>query len=234
MGSGQKDATGGEKTMKPAKILSFTLGVLQTNCYIIVSGQGNALIIDPADQGEYLLEVLQRNRWKLIKILLTHGHFDHIGAVNFLREQTGAELYVPEQDAAMIHDLYENLGIMFDQYDEQLFRIQTPAEHLVKDKDQVSMDGIILTVCHTPGHTHGSSVYIGEGVLFSGDTLFQGTMGKPGQYTGSLQELLHSLQKLSELDGDYRVLPGHGAETTLSSERAENPYMGKNLYDNYY
>ena len=199
------------------KIISMCLGPLQTNCYIIYGENKKAAVIDPAFYADQIQRALDENGLTLEKILLTHAHFDHIMAVNDLRE-IGAELYLHEDDEEMLN--YPELNCMLEFLGKTVsFK---KAEHLLKDGDEVDVGGEKIKVLHTPGHTKGSVCYISGGVMFSGDTLFCGSIGRTDLYGGSYEALQESLKKLSEIEDDLKVLPGHGERTTLQKEKNDN------------
>ena len=208
----------------------LALGLLQTNCYILATEQKNALAVDPGGEPERLLAFLKEKGLTLRLMAFTHGHFDHIGAASRLQDETGAQTAVPAGD----EDIFCNPALggsgLFPN-----FNGYTPRrpDILYGDGDRITLDGISLTALHTPGHTKGSSVLCGEGILFSGDTLFAGSCGRTDLYGGDERQILQSLQKIAALPGDWRVLPGHGPETALGVERKSNPYMGTN-YDNLF
>lgn len=203
------------------------VGALQTNCYIIDTGKGNAIIIDPGANPGGILEFLERERLTPVYLLYTHGHYDHIGATTPLRE-AGAKTVLPQGD----RDLFLNPALigggLFTHY-----RGYTPEEPdiLYGEGDELELDGVRLSFLHTPGHSKGSSLLVGDGVLFTGDTLFAGGCGRTDLYGGSEQELSASLRRIASLEGEYQVLPGHGPQSMLSREKITNPYLGTNYDD---
>jgi len=195
------------------KVNQLGLGVLKTNCYIIQSENKNAAAVDIGGESEVLLEFLEKNDLTLKKILLTHGHFDHIGGVEQVRRATGAEVYIHHLDAPKLSDF----GIT---------DIEPVAEYNeISDGDIITLDEIQFRVMHTPGHTKGGVCYITDGVIFSGDTLFKNSMGRTDSPDGDYSEMMQSLKKLKMLEGNYTVYPGHDFSTTLNRERLNNPYM---------
>ncbi len=202
------------------KTVMLPVGAMEANCYIVASEQGNAVAIDPGAEPERILEYLRSNGLSVNKILLTHGHFDHIGGVKRIKEETGAELCVHEADAGMLESAAKNMAA--------LFRVPyTPvkADRLLRDGDTIMLDELCFTVLHTPGHTPGSVSYLIGETLFSGDTLFRESIGRTDFPGGDSREMTESLKKLCALPGDYTVLSGHGEKTTLSWEREHNPYL---------
>ncbi len=216
------------------KLIRLTVGPMDNNCYIIRSDKGNGFIIDPGAESEKILEAIRANEVTLKAILLTHGHFDHIGAVRDLIEATGAGIIVSKEDEEMLYDPVKNVGARFAddlRYNLSGLRVERTVSH----GDRLELDELTLTVFATPGHTLGSVVYILGDMLFTGDTLFAGTIGIVTHYGGDLQTEVASVKRLAdELEGDYRVLPGHDRETTLETERRTNPYLGNVDYDDCY
>ncbi len=203
------------------KITYYSVGAMGTNCYIVSDEHGHAAIIDPGGDAERILSDVKLNNLTVDVILLTHAHFDHIMAVEELRIATSAPVCVGAGDAPMLYDPKFNLSAM-------VFSAQTvslTADRLLVDGDIVTVGDITLTVMETPGHTKGSVCYLGDDVLFSGDTLFAGSVGRTDLPGGDMTALRRSLTRLAALDGDYTVYSGHGEETTLSFERAANPYV---------
>lgn len=203
------------------KIIVMQVGMLSVNCYIVVSDSQNAAVIDPGGEAERILDYLQTNKLTLKRILLTHGHIDHIGAVKVLKDRTGAGIYIHDLDAEMLNDPVKNLASPF----RMAYQPVSP-DHTFSDGSRISLDEITFTVMHTPGHTKGSSVFLTGTTMFSGDTLFQGSIGRTDFYGGDYEAMQRSLKKLSELETDYTVLSGHGEKTTLGEEKKYNPYLG--------
>ncbi|MCI8407138.1 MAG: MBL fold metallo-hydrolase [Oscillospiraceae bacterium] len=205
----------------------LAVGALQTNCYLIDTGAGNAIIVDPGANPGGILEFLSREHLRPVYLIYTHGHYDHIGATTPLR-QAGAKAILPRED----RDLFLNPALIGAGLFTH-FRGYTPEEPdlLCGEGDKVELDGLRLTFLHTPGHSKGSSVLMGDGVLFTGDTLFAGGCGRTDLYGGSEQQLNASLKRLAALEGDYQILPGHGPQSMLSVERITNPYLGTSYDD---
>ena len=186
----------------------LTLGLYQTNIYIL-SNDREAVVIDPGYEADTILDALEGRQLKAI--LLTHGHFDHVGAVKELVAETGCEVY--------IHPSETTLPPMIT--DGQLYYTHTYSEG-----DTVSpISGVELTVLHTPGHTPGSVCLLMKDQMFSGDTLFEGSCGRIDLPGGNPQQMLQSLRRLASLQADYTVHPGHGGSTTLAEEKRYNPYL---------
>lgn len=203
------------------KMIVMQVGMLSVNCYIVVSDSQNAAVIDPGGEADRILDYLQKNKLTLKKILLTHGHIDHVGAVKELQDSTKAEVYIHALDAEMLADPVKNLASPF-----RMSYRPVSSYHTFEDGDEIALDEITFKVMHTPGHTKGSSVFLTGTTMFSGDTLFQGSIGRTDFYGGDYAAIQQSLQKLSRLETDYTVLSGHGEKTTLRTEKECNPYLG--------
>jgi glyoxylase-like metal-dependent hydrolase (beta-lactamase superfamily II) len=151
-------------------------------------------------------------------VLLTHGHFDHVGGVEAIVKATGCALWMREADYTQFKTP-EN-DFFYPIHDCDFTEVQ-----LCEEGEQIHAGGLTFTVMETPGHTWGSVCYLCENALFSGDTLFAGSCGRTDLPGGDGQTIVLSLERLAELEGDYTVYPGHGGATTLARERAHNPYM---------
>lgn len=199
----------------------FAVGGLGTNCYIVSDNSGHAAIIDPGGDARRILNDVKQKSLTVDFILLTHAHFDHIMAVEELSMATDAQILVGAADAPMLYDAQLNLSTMVCPTQA----VEVTAHRLLLDGEIIHVGDATLTVMETPGHTRGSVCYLGEDVLFSGDTLFAGSIGRTDLPGGDMTALRQSLARLAALDGDYTVYPGHGEETTLSFEKAANPYL---------
>jgi glyoxylase-like metal-dependent hydrolase (beta-lactamase superfamily II) len=204
---------------------NVVVGIYQTNCYIIACQEtGNGAVgavIDPGDQGDLIIQKIKDLGLNIKYIILTHGHLDHIGAVRELKEYTGADILIHEKDAEMLTDYSKNLSV----YSENRV-IQPKADRFLNDGDKIRVGNLTLTVIHTPGHTPGSISLKTDKYLFTGDTLFSGSIGRTDLPGGSYQQIIKSInEKLMLLNGDLLVLPGHGPETTLNREKVINPFL---------
>ncbi len=200
----------------------FVVGSLGVNCYILYNEKDHlGVAIDPGGDGEILLRYLEDKKIELIAILNTHAHVDHIGAVDFLRDKTGARFYVHEADAPMLSDSKLNLSAFMG-----MPIVTRPADVLLHDGEVLNFGDIKLTVLHTPGHSPGSVCYLLEDRLFSGDTLFAGSVGRTDFPGASMEELLHSLhEKIMGLPEALPVYCGHGPSTSVGYEKQCNPYL---------
>lgn len=207
------------------KVTRFVCGPLQENCYLVVEETtGKAVLMDPGGFNRHLLDTLQSMQGELVGILLTHGHFDHTGGVDEVRKMANAPVYIHRGDAPMLTDGAQNLSALFGAP-----MTCGPAQNLLEDGQEIQVGNARIRVIHTPGHSGGSVCFLGEGNLFSGDTLFAGSIGRTDFPGSDPKQMKASLQKLWNLPGDYLVYPGHGPETTLSVERLQNPYFRNEL-----
>ena len=187
---------------------TLALGAYQTNCYLL-SNDTEALVIDPGYEPDTILDSLEGLTLKAI--LLTHGHFDHVGAVKELVAETGCEVYIHAAESTMPPMMTAG----------PLYYTRTYAEG-----DTIApIAGAELKVLHTPAHTPGSVCLLWGQELFAGDTLFAGSCGRVDLPGGDPAQMMQSLNRLASLQADYRVHPGHGPSTTLSQEKRYNPYM---------
>ncbi|MCL1866820.1 MAG: MBL fold metallo-hydrolase [Oscillospiraceae bacterium] len=204
------------------KIINLVSGAFQTNTYVLINGD-NAAVIDPEGSAERILDSVE-NR-KVTDILLTHGHFDHTSAAESLKKLTAARIHIHEKDAPMLTDPDKAFSSLFP----RMFK-PCEADSLLKDGDMIKFGDTDITVMHTPGHSGGSVMYIVHddskmGTIFSGDTLFADSVGRVDGWSGNHYEQMESLEKIKSISGEYRILPGHGEETTLEKEKKHNPFL---------
>lgn len=200
------------------------LGVVQTNCYLIENlSRGEALILDPADGAEEIVEALKEKGLRVTEILLTHGHFDHGLAAAELSAALHARICAGEAERELLLDPRLTASFLIPGVSHTL-----EPDVLFQDQEEVVLAGVRIRILFTPGHTAGGvSYYLPDyQVVFSGDTLFCGGVGRTDLPTGDMGQLLHSLQDvLLELPAGTMVLPGHGGSTTVELERRYNPYL---------
>lgn len=205
--------------------LQITLGAVQTNCYIIVDEtSGMAAVVDPGDFKDCLADLLKHPAIKSVQsILLTHGHFDHILGVKKLKDYTGAKVCIHSNDAGCLEDSYQSLAYHLNSDAHEYVK----PDVLLEDNRTFYIGSIKIRTIHTPGHTPGSVCFVCEHqkTIFTGDTLFRMDVGRTDFPGGSRRELIKSLLKLSALDGDYKIFPGHDRPTTLDYERRHNTCM---------
>ena len=189
----------------------LALGAYQTNCYLVwEENSPTCVVIDPGYEPDTILVEAKKLGKEITAVLLTHGHFDHVGAVKELAAETGCRVYLCEADLSMPPQMTAGPLYYTDIYGEG---------------DFVEEAGLSFKVLHTPGHTPGSVCLMCENVLFSGDTLFWGSCGRTDLPGGSWTTIRASLLRLAELSGDYDVYPGHGDSTTIGHEKKNNPFI---------
>jgi len=205
------------------KIVQIATGVMQANCFLVYEdGAKQAFIIDPGAQIDKINAHIEHYGIETIThILLTHGHFDHIGALCELKEQTGAKVCIHGKDADMLSSNDTNLAASA----YTAVKLCKP-DVILHDRDVLKAAGIDVEVLHTPGHSGGSVCYLADNVMFSGDTLFYRFCGRTDFPGSDTDEYYHSLNViLKSLDQDYIVYTGHGVKTTLFAEFEQNPYF---------
>lgn len=204
------------------KISCLPVGAMSVNCLILRDeATGLGAVIDPGDNAEKIHNKCITSDTTVKYIILTHAHFDHMLALEELRERTGAPLALHRHDAESLLDPRITYMEQFAGVTEP----PKPAEILLEEGDILELGETRLEILHTPGHTVGSICIRSGGDIITGDTLFHGNIGRCDLYGGDEMTIMHSLKRLSELPGDYKLWPGHGATTTLSRERAANYYL---------
>ena len=203
------------------KIMQLCVGLVGTNCYIVYDETTRAAaVIDPGDNAPSILHAVQQEKLDVKYVLLTHAHFDHILAEHEVLQATGAQYVVPEADLWLLDR--NNMGQF-----RALARtyVQDTPDILASEGTEITFGGLTAVYMSTPGHTPGSSVIRIDDCLFTGDCLFRHECGRCDLEGGDFSAMLRSLRRLYELEGDYKVLPGHEGLSTLNEERAANPYM---------
>ena len=201
------------------EVKNLTLGAYQTNTYIVHDSESRTCaVIDPGYEPERVLAAVQDQGLTVDAVLLTHGHFDHVGGVQEIVEKTGCKLWMSESDWSQ----FPNPVTAFFY---PIANCDFTEVNFCEDGEIIHAGGLTFTVIATPGHTWGSVCYLCENTLFSGDTLFAGSCGRTDLPGGSAKTLRDSLERLSELEQNYFVYPGHGEASTLAEEKKYNPYL---------
>lgn len=215
-------------------VVGFPSGALQANCFLIAAGAGEpCVIVDPGqDAEEPIAEAVREHRLSPVAVLLTHGHFDHVFAVTPVCDGNDIPAWIHPADRELLSDPLKGLSPDSAAFFGGRLEMREPAEvRELADGSVLDLAGIPVTVDHTPGHTQGSVTFrseLEEGgrLLFAGDTLFAGSIGRTDLPGGDLRAMLNSLRtKLLTLEDDTVVLPGHGPTTTIGRERASNPFL---------
>jgi glyoxylase-like metal-dependent hydrolase (beta-lactamase superfamily II) len=204
-------------------IKKFTVGPLQENCYIVGDEDTKqAIVVDPGDEPDRILEVINNNNFEIIAVILTHAHFDHVGAAGDIKRKTGAKVLINDGDMELYKGVRDQAAFWGYEVDD----LPEP-DGFIKEGDDVKAGALTFKVLHTPGHSPGGICLYGEGVIFTGDTIFQGSVGRTDFSGGDMAKLKESFRRLINLPEDTVILSGHGGETTVEREKRENFFMGE-------
>lgn len=213
-----------QRTNKNMILMRLVVGPLQVNCFILADEKTKeAVVIDPGDDGADILKVIQEKGLKVKYIVNTHAHFDHVGANKAIKEATGAELLIHEGDAPVL----ATVSLQSSSFGMKAVS-SPPADRHVTHGDVIKAGEVELKVLHTPGHTPGGISLLEQGIVFTGDALFAGSIGRTDFPGGDLKTLLRSIKtNLMTLPDETRVFPGHGPASTIGDERVENPFLNE-------
>jgi len=200
----------------------IVVGNLFANCYIVAERKGGkGIVIDPGDEGEKIIDIVNTNKLQIIYIIATHAHIDHIGDVEVVQQTTGAKFLLHSQDSPFLKDPRLNLSSMTEKP-----RIFPSPQMLLSDGEILRVGEIEIKILHTPGHTPGSICLKINKCVFTGDTLFAGGVGRTDLSGGNLKQLQKSIaEKLLNLPPDTQIFPGHGPESTIGKEKRENQFI---------
>lgn len=196
------------------KILTIKVGVYRTNCYLVIE-KDHVIIVDPGSRATKILSAIED--LSVDAILLTHGHLDHIGAVDEIVKAKKCPVYCHKDDVEMLTDPLLNCS--------KHNNIKATSKVIAIDEGKLVIGDYVIDVFHTPGHTGGSVVYQLQDCLFTGDTLFKDSVGRTDLPTGNASQLKHSLQLFKTLDDSLKVYPGHEDNTTIKTELVNNPFL---------
>jgi len=201
-------------------IETISVGPLQANCFIVWDEKTReAIVIDPGDEPDRIIALIKQHNLNVKYIICTHAHFDHIGALPELKNHTGAVIGVHTFEK----EIYEGAKDMAAFFGYDIQNLPEPDIYL-RDGDSLKIGELEFRVMHTPGHSPGGLCLYGNGVIFTGDTIFAGSVGRTDFYGGSLEELKSSFKKILSLPQHTKIFPGHGPETTVEIELKENPF----------
>ncbi len=206
---------------------TIKVGFLGTNCYLVSDSSGECAIVDPGDSADKILNVIEEKGYNVRYILLTHGHFDHIGAVDEVAKKTGAKIAIHGNDAALL------TGSESQRFSHGVSISPSLPTTYISSGQEITVGELCFKIMHTPGHTPGGVIYFCGDAMFTGDTLFKDFVGRTDLAGGDTKKMKESLAKINEITEDYRVFPGHDSATTLGTEQKTNPYLRSFDYDIY-
>ena len=203
------------------KIESVIVGPLQNNCYVVYDEKSlDAMVVDPGDEPERIIDVIEDRKLKVNYIICTHAHFDHIGAVPDIKEKTGAKLVIHKNDL----ELYSSAKDQASLWGYDLEPLPSP-DMFVVEGDEMVIGSLKFKVLHTPGHSPGGICLYGEGIILTGDTVFAGSVGRTDFYGGSIEELKKSFKRIISLPLSVKIFPGHGDLSTVKEEKETNFFV---------
>jgi len=202
-------------------IKKLIVGPLEENTYIIGDEKTKeAIVVDPGDEPDRIIEVIKDNAFNVKAIICTHAHFDHLGAIGDIKKATGAEILIHKEDVELYRAAKDQAAFWGYDLDE----IPQP-DDFIDEGDEVQIGNMRFRVLHTPGHSPGGICLYGEGIIITGDTLFQGSVGRTDFPGGDIGKLRDSFKRLLELPANTKILSGHGPESTIGREKRENIFI---------
>lgn len=199
-------------------IKKLVVGPLEENCYIVGDEKTKqAIVIDPGDEPDRIIEQIKNNNLYVTAVICTHAHFDHIGAAGDIKKSTGAKILIHKNDLETYKSAKDAAALWGFDIDD----IPQP-DGFLTEADKIGVGSLTFKVLYTPGHSPGGICLYGEGIVFTGDTLFEGSVGRTDFPGGDMAKLKESFKRLLNLPEDTKVLSGHGSETTIGRERREN------------
>ncbi|MEG2597072.1 MAG: MBL fold metallo-hydrolase, partial [Oscillospiraceae bacterium] len=184
------------------KIDTLSVGMIGTNCYVIATETGSAVLIDPGADPQRILNFIETHQITVKAIILTHGHFDHMSAVDEIKKRWDVPVYIHPQDREMLQNPVHNASFDFGR------SCRCTSDQLMEHGDILSIDTLSIRVIHTPGHTEGSVCLVVEDAIFTGDTIFCGSIGRTDLYGGSYPKIAESAKKIAAMKRNYRLFPG--------------------------
>lgn len=213
--------------MPKYSVRKYTLGIVQTNCYVVSNKNKECLVFDPGEQGAALIGDLHKNGLKPLAVFLTHAHFDHIGAVDMLRDAFDIPVYIHEAEVSWLADPMKNGSGKYMELQNVV--VNAPKdEHIIRKEQTFTISDFEFDAVFTPGHSPGSVTFIfkEDGFAIVGDTLFERSVGRTDLIGGSMDVLMKSIrEKLLSLPDDTIIYPGHGEHTTPADEKVNNPFI---------
>lgn len=205
------------------QIKSISVGPLEVNTFLIWdSSTHEAILVDPGDEPDRIIDMIKEEELQLKYIVCTHAHFDHVGAIPELRQETGTPVLIHRDE----REIYEAARDMAAFWGYDIDPLPEP-DRFVEEGEKLKVGGLEFTVLHTPGHSPGGISLYGEGIVVTGDTLFAGSVGRTDFHGGDIEKLKASFRRLLELPEETVVLPGHGPSSTIGREKRENFFINE-------
>ncbi len=204
-------------------IKSLVVGPLQVNCFVISDEKTReAMVIDPGDEPDRIIAVIKENSIKVKYIICTHAHFDYVGGITELKDETDAKIVIHQEERELYNSAMDQAAF----WGYELAPLPEP-DMFVREGDKIEIGHLSFEVFHSPGHSPGGICLYGKGVVFTGDTLFAGSVGRTDSYGGDINKLKKSFLRLMSLPPDTKVFCGHGPLSTIRQEKANNFFMGE-------